>query len=753
MISFWRYLLYGIFFFTGINPALAAPVQIGVESDAPLFMRDNDGLARGLYVDLLEQVAHAQGWDIQFVEGHPRVLVAQLRDGLLDMVIGIAAEQKLDPAVVLTENAILERWLEVFVPQRQGWPKILGQPLALRDFLDLHARRVAVRDDWEVHALTQQCAEFGIVCSTLASETRAEVWQALAQGRADAAVLDNIGARLEATAYAVEPAGILFAPLSLRIAIHPSQVETLLPPLEAALYAWRNGQDDFYQTHVDRWLKGPPQVLRALRSAEGIAWYFLAALTILSLAAGLAVVMLIYRRYALKYRHALEADMLRRNERHYRLLVENLPYGLQETDVEGKILFSNALDHQIRRYPPGELVGRSIFDMMAFEKERKELQIYWHSLSIEQPPPQPYHATIVRKDGEFAEIRAEWNYKRDEQGHVIGFYALISDVTETELIKKKIIDRQRDLHETVEQRAADLKQAYDDLLMAATVFEHTDQGILVMSAGGLIEAANPAFLRSGGYEEKEVCGRPLADLISKRHDRKYHEYIAASLEKSRAWQGEMLQAHKNGKHYPTWASINAVLDSREQVKQYVVLLTDISRLKKAEQEIWRQANFDNLTGLPNRNLFYQRLNQTLEKADSCRYKAALMFIDLDRFKEVNDTLGHDAGDNLLKQVAARLNSSVTQDATVARMGGDEFTVILPRLTAVDGAEEVARKILKELARPFDLALRTVNISGSLGIVLYPDQGKNMTALLKNADIAMYQAKESGRDAYRVYQED
>jgi diguanylate cyclase (GGDEF)-like protein/PAS domain S-box-containing protein len=749
MISFLRYLLCCVLLYYTV-PTTATPLYIGVETNAPLFERDHEGFARGLYADLIEKIAATQGWEIQFVEGVSSVLLAQLQDGVLDMVIGVDGTHDYGATVVVSENAILERWLDVFVRQAQVWDKIWGHPLPVRDFLGLHQQRIAVRTGWEARTLKQHCLLFHIECAILESSTRTQVLQQLTLQEADVAILDNISVLLEAGAYAVESAGILFAPLRLHIAVHTSKAATLLPPLETTLAAWRNGSDPFYQQRVHFWLKSPPHSLHALRRAENLLGYLIVFLSLVSLLALMGVIFLLYRRNIFKQHHLREADTLRRNERHYRALIESLPYGLQEIDVDGTILFSNTLDHQIRRYAAGELLGRSIFEMMAFEKERKELHAYWQQLRTEQPLPTPYHATIVRKDGEFAEIRAEWNYKRDEQGHVIGFYALISDVTESELLKKKIIDRQRDLRDTVEQRAADLKQAYTDLLMAAAVFENTDQGILVMNASGMIENVNPAFLRISGYDENELCGRPWIEFISKRYAQKYHEKITFHLQKNNAWQGEMLQQRKNGKDYPAWASINAVLDSHEQVKQYVVLLTDISRLKKAEQEIWRQAHFDTLTGLPNRNLFYQRLSQNLEKAAAGGYKTALMFIDLDHFKEVNDTLGHDAGDDLLKQVSARLKDCVPADATVARMGGDEFTVILGRISGIDTAEEVARQILKKLACSFDLSGRTVNISGSVGVVLYPDQGKNMTALLKNADIAMYQAKEGGRDAYRVY---
>ncbi len=184
------------------------------------------------------------------------------------------------------------------------------------------------------------------------------------------------------------------------------------------------------------------------------------------------------------------------------------------------------------------------------------------------------------------------------------------------------------------------------------------------------------------------------------------------------------------------------------IKQYVALFTDISRLKKAEQQIWRQAHYDTLTNLPNRNLFYQRLSQTVENK---KQRAAVMFIDLDRFKQVNDTLGHDAGDELLKKVSTRLQKCLSKDDMVARMGGDEFTVIMTKAQDIKHIEKVAQNILKVLATPFKLTAQTVNISGSVGIAIFPDQGDNMIALLKHADIAMYQAKEGGRDGFRIFQ--
>ncbi len=311
-------------------------------------------------------------------------------------------------------------------------------------------------------------------------------------------------------------------------------------------------------------------------------------------------------------------------------------------------------------------------------------------------------------------------------------------------------DELADTARAFNRMSAQLQATYGELQQAATFFENTAEAIMITDADNVIVGVNPAFCHITGYSEGDVMGRDPSILTSGRHDAAFFNHMKESLAREGRWQGEIWNRRKNGEIYAEWLSIVTIKNDAGEVVQYMSLFSDITKRKQDEERIWRQANYDALTGLPNRTLFMDRLDQSVHRAhrEGCRF--ALMFIDLDRFKWVNDTLGHGAGDALLQEASARLRDSVRESDTVARLGGDEFTVILPKIHRNQDAEIIAEKILKHLQHPFLLEGREVFISGSVGITLYPDDADSVETLVRNADAAMYQAKEAGRNAFRFY---
>lgn len=234
-------------------------------------------------------------------------------------------------------------------------------------------------------------------------------------------------------------------------------------------------------------------------------------------------------------------------------------------------------------------------------------------------------------------------------------------------------------------------------------------------------------------------------------------YVLKQLQQHSSWEGEVWLKRRNGEHYPAWVGITAVLDDEGDLASYVCFFSDISERKASEQRIHRLAYYDALTHLPNRTLFQDRLHTALQSAERQKNWVVLMFLDLDRFKPINDSLGHAAGDRMLKDMATRLLGCVTDDDTVARMGGDEFTLLLePRSSremALNRAITVAEQILASLVRPFVLEGREFFVTASIGIALSPQDGNELSQLMKNADTAMYHAKERGKNNFQFYQAD
>ncbi|MNM67032.1 Cyclic di-GMP phosphodiesterase Gmr [compost metagenome] len=301
------------------------------------------------------------------------------------------------------------------------------------------------------------------------------------------------------------------------------------------------------------------------------------------------------------------------------------------------------------------------------------------------------------------------------------------------------------------------RRAEKDLRMAATVFEHSTSAILITDPAGYIVQANEAFSRVSGHAVADVLDQLPGMLTVDEHQEAHLRYVLKQLSQRGTWEGEVWLKRRNGEHYPAWVGITAVLDDEGDLASYVCFFTDISERKASEQRIHRLAYYDALTHLPNRTLFQDRLHTALQQAERQKAWVVLMFLDLDRFKPINDSLGHAAGDRMLKDMAERLLDCVDDDDTVARMGGDEFTLLLqPRATremALNRAIHVAEQILASLVRPFVLENREFFVTASIGIALSPQDGSELSQLMKNADTAMYHAKERGKNNFQFYQAD
>ncbi len=277
------------------------------------------------------------------------------------------------------------------------------------------------------------------------------------------------------------------------------------------------------------------------------------------------------------------------------------------------------------------------------------------------------------------------------------------------------------------------------------IFNSTMEGIMITDSAGVIQTTNPAFSAITGYSEKEVVGRTPRLLRSDKEAPERHQQMWKKLKSQGQWQGEMWNRRKNGEDYPQWMSISTLPSEYGEKSQYVALFIDITKQKEREACIEYQAYHDALTALPNRRLFHDRLERALAQVERNGESLAVLFLDLDRFKNINDSLGHDIGDQLLQEVAQRLKETVRHEDTVARLGGDEFTVLLSRVTQRKEVEQVVRKLITAFRQPFKIEGHTLHISSSIGIALFPCDGETPEQLMKNADSAMYRAKEKGRN--------
>ncbi|MEC8208783.1 MAG: diguanylate cyclase, partial [Pseudomonadota bacterium] len=305
-----------------------------------------------------------------------------------------------------------------------------------------------------------------------------------------------------------------------------------------------------------------------------------------------------------------------------------------------------------------------------------------------------------------------------------------------------------ELERAIEQRDIALQKSQRNLFLANKIIDASLDGIMLTRKDGTIIQVNPAFTKLTGFAEHEVIGKRPNILSSAKHSRSFYQKMWHAIEYEGVWQGEICNRRKDGEEYVEWLTIIQIKDPNFDEVLYAAIFSDITERKRAEEKIAQLAYYDELTGLPNRRLFHDRLSIALSAAKRNHDLLAVMFIDLDRFKEVNDSLGHDAGDNLLEQVAERILSILPDGDTLARLGGDEF-VLLCEVNRIEDLLNFAEQVLQQVSMPLAINEHVVAITASIGAAVYPDDGVDSATLLKHADIAMYRAKEVGRNSFQL----
>lgn len=329
------------------------------------------------------------------------------------------------------------------------------------------------------------------------------------------------------------------------------------------------------------------------------------------------------------------------------------------------------------------------------------------------------------RGGQLLTVQMGVNCLFDTEGKLEAVFSLFSDITE-------------------------LTRQEEQLRIAATFFETTTEAITVTDAQNRIVAVNPAFCSITGYTEMEALGQNPKLLNSGRHSEHFYQEMWDELQRKGRWQGEIWNRRKSGEIFPEWLSIVAIRDAQGEIVQYMAVFSDISKRKQDEEKIWYQANYDALTGLPNRNLMVDRLRVAMSQAHREKTDVALMFLDLDNFKVVNDSLGHSVGDELLQMAAERIQSCLREADTVARLGGDEFAIILTDMDNINRVEEVAERISEVMDQPFKLEHGDTYVTASTGIALYPKDTEDLSEMMRFADAALHRTKSLNGTTYHYY---
>ena len=417
---------------------------------------------------------------------------------------------------------------------------------------------------------------------------------------------------------------------------------------------------------------------------------------------------------------------LREQKEFFRLISESIGEHIAVLDLQGQRLYNSPSYRQFFG-DSRDLRGSDSFADVHPEDRERVKRVFRQT--TETGRGQEIEYRLVRNDGSVRHLASAGRLLRDRQGEAARVVVVSRDITER-------------------------KQAEQWERIAATAFE-SQQGMFITDANAVILRVNQAFTDITGYTADDCIGQTPKLLSSGRHDASFYAAMRESIERSGIWQGEIWNRRKNGEIFPEWLTISAVRDGDGVVTHYVSALTDMSAHKAAQEEIRHLAFYDALTGLPNRRLLHDRLRVAIASSGRTERQGALLFIDLDNFKTLNDTLGHDMGDRLLQQVGLRLSSCVREGDTVARLGGDEFVVMLENLgerpeEAAGQSRIVGEKILSVLNRPYQLPGHDYHNTPSVGITLFGGQQVGIDELMKRADLAMYEAKASGRNALRFF---
>lgn len=412
----------------------------------------------------------------------------------------------------------------------------------------------------------------------------------------------------------------------------------------------------------------------------------------------------------------------------YRSIFENAVVGIYQTTVDGRYLRVNqALAVMYGYDSPAALIDAltDIAGQLYVDNGRRS---DFQTLMAAQDVVHEFEAEIFRRDGRRIWIKENARCVRDRDGAILYYEGMVTDVTARKL---------------VEQRNR----------LLVSVFESVAEGIVVIDRNAVVRTVNPAYLLLTGWTEAELVDHVFEMPGTGRQQSDFIAQVCRDAASQGRWEGETICLRRPATPFPAFLSVSTVHNPDGDIEYYILVFTDITRRKQDEERIRYHANFDTLTGLPNRRLLRDRLEQAMLHALQNRTKLAVAFLDLDRFKQINDTLGHKAGDELLKLVAKRLRNCTRLSDTVGRFGGDEFVVVAAGCADRSGASYLAEKIVYSFSEPFQLAEREIFCFPSIGIAMYPDDGDNAEELIRAADVAMYQAKKSRASQFCFYNRD
>ncbi|TRO82320.1 diguanylate cyclase domain-containing protein [Desulfuromonas acetexigens] len=782
--NFWA-LVVALFLWGGCACAFAAtPLRVGVYQNMPLLGYDTDGKAKGLFAELLEEVARREGWELTYLPGSLAESLRRLEVGSLDLVPTVAFSAERAEHFAFGEETVFASWGQIVAPEGAG----------IETILDLDGKRVAVVKK-NIHydgpqGLLRTAEKFALRLSFVECDDFPGVLRAVRDGHADAGLLGRLEGLAGDDLAHLRKTSVLLSPVSIRVAFAKKGDPALVRAFDASLREWKQSEDSIYQQALARWVGGEKRSI--------LPEWLPTALRVMGGGLALLVVVTVFSRVQVRRglreisqkNHQLETEIDERRQAQNDLQWE-LKVNRAVAELSRLLLHSSALDeitHVILEEAksltdsPHGFVGfidprsgamvcptmtRDIWEACQVP-DKKFVFHSFHGLwgwilKERQPilcndPTTDYRSTGI--PGGHVAIRRFVGVPALADGRLLGIIALANAERDYHAKDLELLERLASMYALAIRTMRATQAMRESEARFRAIFELSGVGIATLSPEGHFLQVNPAYCRFLGYSAEEILHKSVEDVTHPEDlavTRTLYEEVRQGKRDFFAYDKRFV--HRSGRDIWGAVTVAWLLDEEGRPEYAVGMVQDITerklaelRLAENEERFKHLAHHDNLTGLPNRLLFADRLHHAMSRARRSGALLALLFFDLDRFKAINDTHGHEGGDEVLRAVAQRLTGLVRDADTVARFGGDEFIILMEDVTETTDVEHLAGKVLAGLAQPLPLGDQTLTVTTSIGISIFPRDGADADTLIKRADDAMFRAKQEGRNLFVFHDE-